>query len=130
MLRWVRQFEMTTRNMFHFAAHINDRLIFRDFPPISRVSKVLQEISNFKFGLSIGDESRREGGISGNFKLIKIDTPSVYFKQLKVPSDSGTVLMIDWVFHADTTEEEAHRCAVSTRQFLGLFFLGLIIQFY
>jgi hypothetical protein len=105
--------------MFHFAAHLNDRLIFRDFPQFSRLSKFLQEISTLKFGVTIGEESRREGGISGNFKMIKIDTPAAYFKQLKVAPDCGTVLMVDWLFHSDTTEEDAHRCAISTRQFLG-----------
>jgi hypothetical protein len=106
--------------MFHFAAHLNDRLIFRDFPQFSRLSKFLQEISTLKFGVTIGEESRREGGISGNFKMIKIDTPAAYFKQLKVAPDCGTVLMVDWLFHSDTTEEDAHRCAISTRQFLGM----------
>lgn len=49
-----------------------------------RYAQVLQEISNFKFGLSVGDESRRDGGLSGSFKLIKVDTPAAYFKNLKV----------------------------------------------
>lgn len=105
--------------MFHFAAHLNDRLIFRDFPVFNRLPKLWQEISNLKFGVNIGDESRRDGGISGNFKMIKIDTPAAYYKQLKLPVDTGSMIMIDWLFHADTTEEQAHKCVISTRQFLG-----------
>lgn len=46
--------------------------------------QVLQEISNLKFGLTVGDEARRDGGLSGSFKLIKVDTPAAYFKNLKV----------------------------------------------
>lgn len=123
LYRGIRHFEWVTRHMFHFAAHLNDRLVFREYPPFSRLSKHLQEVSSLKFGVVIGEESRREGGISGNFKLLKIDTPGVYFKQLKVPPDSGSVLMVDWLFHADTTEEDAHRCAITTRQFLGTILL-------
>jgi hypothetical protein len=105
--------------MFNFAAHLNDRMVFRDFPQVARMPKALQEISNLKFGFNIGDESRREGGISGSFKMIKIDTPPAYFKQLKVPTDSGSILMIDWLFHSDTTEEQGNKCASCVRQFLG-----------
>lgn len=82
-------------------------------------AQVLQEISNLKFGLNIGDETRRDGGLSGSFKLIKIDTPAAYFRNLKVAADCGSVLILDWLFHADTTEEEAAGCANSVRQFLG-----------
>lgn len=53
--------------------------------------------------------------------MIKIDTPSAYFKTLKVATDSGTVIMLDWLFHADTTEEQGARCAIAVRQFLGGF---------
>ena len=38
---------------------------------------------------------------------------------VQVASDCGTVLMMDWLFHVDTTEEEAKACALSVRQFLG-----------
>ena len=83
------------------------------------IPQVLQEISNLKFGLNIGDEARRDGGLSGSFKLIKIDTPAAYFRNLKVAADCGSVLILDWLFHADTSEEEAAGCANCVRQFLG-----------
>ena len=105
--------------MFHFAAHLNDRLAFRDFPPSNRLPKTLQEVSTIKLGLNIGDEGRRDGGISGSFKMIKLDTPSGYFKQLKLPTDTGTMLMLDLLFHTDTSQEEGHRCAMAVKQFLG-----------
>jgi hypothetical protein len=107
--------------MYHFAAHLNDRLVFRDFGMLSRVPKVLQEVSTMKFGVNIGDESRRDGGLSGNFKLIKMDNPGAYYKQLKVAVDSGTVIVMDWLFHTDTTDEQGTRAAQVTRQFLSKF---------
>lgn len=38
----------------------------------------------------------------------------------QVAADCGSVLMLDWLFHVDTTEEEAKACALSVRQFLGM----------
>lgn len=38
--RGVRRFESVTRHMFHFAGHMNDRLVFRDFGPFNRIPKV------------------------------------------------------------------------------------------
>lgn len=52
--RNIRTLEDVTRNMFHFAAHLNDRLVFRDFGPFQRLSKALQEVSTIKFGVNIG----------------------------------------------------------------------------
>lgn len=52
--RGIRAVEDVTRNMFHFAAHLNDRLVFRDFGPFSRLSKAQQEVSTLKFGVNIG----------------------------------------------------------------------------
>jgi hypothetical protein len=127
-----RAVESFTRNMYHFAAHLNDRLVFRDFGMLSRIPKVLQEVSTMKFGVNIGDESRRDGGLSGNFKLIKMDNPGAYYKQLKVAVDSGTVIVMDWLFHTDTTDEQGTRAAQVTRQFLSKFqhfFCPFIVPF-
>ena len=105
--------------MFQFAAHLNDRLVFRDFGLLNKIPKTMLEVHTLKFGASIGDEQRREGGLSGSFKLVKVDNPSAYFGQLKVPTDSGSALMIDWLFHSDITEEAGGKCAQLVRQFLG-----------
>mmetsp|Transcript_25616 Transcript_25616/g.56689 ORF Transcript_25616/g.56689 Transcript_25616/m.56689 type:complete len:482 (-) Transcript_25616:1182-2627(-) len=105
--------------MFLFAAHINDRLVFRDFPVINRVPKAEQEVSNLKFSVMVGDEDRRDGGLSGSFKLIKLDNTQAVFKQLHLSPDSGSALIIDLLFHSDTDEEDGMKCVQCLRQYLG-----------
>ena len=62
---------------------------------------------------------RREGGISGAFKLIKVDNPPQLFKKMQFSSDSGSILVIDLLYHVGTTSSEMERCASSLRQFLS-----------
>mmetsp|Transcript_746 Transcript_746/g.1286 ORF Transcript_746/g.1286 Transcript_746/m.1286 type:complete len:822 (-) Transcript_746:261-2726(-) len=118
-IRQIRRFESFARNMFFFGAHINDRLVFRDFPPLNKVPKSQQEITNLRFNVMVGDESRREGGLCGSFKLTKVDNTAAVFRNLHVHTDSGSVLVIDLLFHADTTEDEGVKCVQMLRQFLS-----------
>ena len=48
---------------------------------------------------------------------------------MQVASDCGTVLMMDWLFHVDTTEEEAKACALSVRQFLGIILFVFVDEY-
>lgn len=117
---WVRSVEGITRSMYHFAAHINDRLVFRDFVPLTKAtnSKSLLDVCTLKIGLSIGDDNRRDGGLSGSFKLIKVDNPSQMFKQLKLSPDSGSALLIDLLYREKTSSKDMDRCVTLLRQFL------------
>ena len=107
--------------MYNFAAHINDRLVFRDFMPLTKATnskKSLLDVCTLKVGLSIGDDNRRDGGLSGSFKLIKVDNPSQMFKQLKLSPDSGSALLIDLLYREKTPSKDMDRCVTLLRQFL------------
>eukprot|EP01034_Spumella_vulgaris_P026911 gene26911-33559_t len=105
IFRGMRAFDQFTRHMFNFAAHMNDRLVFRDFIPVLKHSVLLKETSMLKFGLLIGEETAREGGISGTFKLIKTDQPEQVLKKYRLPTDAGSTIIIDFLYHLDVTED-------------------------
>ncbi len=42
------------RFLFHFAGHLNDRLVFREFLPIGKMSRYYQEVSTLKLSLQVG----------------------------------------------------------------------------
>lgn len=51
----MRYIDEVGRKVFNFAAHMNDRLIFRDFAMLSKLPAVLKDNSMMKFGLLIGE---------------------------------------------------------------------------
>ncbi len=55
IFRGMRYVDQLARHAFNFAAHMNDRLVFRDFVPVLKHSVWLKEISMLKFGLLIGE---------------------------------------------------------------------------
>lgn len=108
--------------MFTYAGHMNDRLVFRDFPIPFRLSKVNQEVSTLKFGISVGDEDRREGGMSFNWKMIKMDTPAQVLKKFRLPHECGFAGLVEFLLNDTASEDAAIRLAQLTKQFLSYHF--------
>ena len=88
--RGIRQVDKFCRHLFNFAAHINDRLLLRDFLPLTKLSKYLQDIFTMKWTVDIGNLelnpiSNTPNGFSCNWKLLKLDNPDILFKSYGIP---------------------------------------------
>ena len=51
------------RLVYAFALNMNDRLVFRDFKPINRLTPVQTDVTTMRFGLSIGNPASVKSGI-------------------------------------------------------------------
>jgi len=49
------------RLVYTFALNMNDRLVFRDFKTLNRLSPAQAEISTMKIGISMGNASVKTG---------------------------------------------------------------------
>lgn len=107
------------RQVYNFAVHMNDRLTFRDFTNSARMPRQWNEVSTLKWGILIGDEANRDGGLSGNWKLTKIESPEQLLKKLKLPTDSGSTLIFDFLYHKDVQEKDEARCVETLRYFIA-----------
>jgi hypothetical protein len=62
--RWSRSVTDQCRFLFDFAGHLNDRLVFREFLPINKMSRYFQEVATMKLSVQVG-------GIGNNSHLKK-----------------------------------------------------------
>jgi hypothetical protein len=119
---FARYLDDLSKKMFVYAGHMNDRLVFRDFREPGKLFRADQEISTMKFGLSIGDDAQREGGLGMNWKVVKVDQPEQLLKGLRLPHECGCAIMIDFLFNIQCTEDAGKRTAQLTKQFLTYHF--------
>eukprot|EP01038_Epipyxis_sp_PR26KG_P013004 gene13004-17434_t len=121
-IRNLRLIDSYSRKLFDFATHMNDRLLFRDFRPLAKATNDMLDISTLKMGISIGDDHKRDFGLSASWKLLKLESPDQLLKKLKLPVDSGTTIMLDIQITSDASEELVNQCAIQLKLFLAFHF--------
>ncbi len=103
----MRKVDSYCRYLFNLAAHINDRTLLRDFQPLNKLSKYLQEIITWKFSIDIGNfelnplTSERYPGISCSWKLLKLENPDTMLKSYNIPPGSSTVIIFEFLLKSD-----------------------------
>lgn len=131
--RWIRHLSEGSKFLFHFAGHMNDRLIFRDFPSINKCSKLLQEACTLKYSIQIGgtggnimrandededDEGNSSGGFSFNWKLMKMENAETLMKKVNIPTSCGSVFYMDLLFRENVTPAKQQEVGENLKKFL------------
>jgi hypothetical protein len=122
--RGIRKIDSACRFLFNFAAHANDRMILRDFLPLLKLPKYLQEVITYKYSLEIGNfelnplSSEKYPGMACSWKLLKLENPETMLKSYNIPQGTHTVIIIEFLCKPTITTQDQELLVELLRLFL------------
>lgn len=113
----MRHVDSASRWLFSLGAHCNDRLVFRDFPPLNRLLRKLQQVFTFKYIWYVNTSSGANNaggnaevgsslqGLGCSVKIMRVDNLEAVVKKLNAPLGCGTIFYFDILLRDESSEE-------------------------